>query len=865
VDGIEVASSDSSGSHDEADLDDMFYLGGVPDPTAITNPSISPLTSLFGCVRTISLDGTEFDIIDRAMSGTNIGECANDPCSPNPCENGGSCDAIGFLPTDFTCTCPDEVSGELCEETSSPCVGINPCMHGGECRLDSDATTGFICICTATHQGPECEIPVGNTETAYAYAGNSYIAWNVDSDSVADTTLISLRAYPNQDQSSGLLALFINPSLDFLAVILDDGFVKVVMDLGQGVVTVTSSLRIEANTYYTITVNRNGKDIDLTISSMSTVSGRAPGTFAMLNVNNRFYVGGVPMHMTPTLPPALMGIGGFMGCINDVKVNGVFLSSTDLLSSFNARQCSVDLCDPSPCKNGGTCNAVGNSVSCQCPSGFLGPYCDTDDNPCNVVSCAAGATCVPQGSIGICACPLGKGGEQCDEDIVIEKLSFNDNLTSYMAFEPLEDDSRDMTSIYVSIKPLHKDGLIFYTDHGTFSDFLAIGLYDGFVELRYNLGSSTVEIKSATRVELYRWHTIHAQRTGKDGSLTVNDDTPVTGTASGSASQLDNRRDTYLGGHQDYAQVSSDAGLTMGFSGCIDKAKVNTRELNTGTAIRSRGVSDCAGHECDLLHCYNGGSCGHIDALGIYGCICVHGFKGDNCEMTIHNNCTLENDLCHDTAGCVFNYATETYECFCPLVPDPRGGEFCTEINHFQRAKFDGNSFAAYDYPTWTAQTIISFNISSQSTHGLVFYVKGQNVDFLAIGILGGYLELRYDLGTGKVFIRNHVNITSDNHRWHSVTVEREGKLAIFTVDGTAVSDSSPGSAEFLSTQPGIDMYVGGISVMTADLSEYENILDGDFKHGLYGCMADLMVNNQAFDLEMDATGGANVGSCDDY
>jgi hypothetical protein len=116
-------------------------------------------------------------------------------------------------------------------------------------------------------------------------------------------------------------------------------------------------------------------------------------------------------------------------------------------------------------------------------------------------------------------------------------------------------------------------------------------------------------------------------------------------------------------------------------------------------------------------------------------------------------------------------------------------------VNHFQRAKFDGNSFAAYDYPTWTAQTIISFNISSQSTHGLVFYVKvchpqfyllvlllyclmsmlsqGQNVDFLAIGILGGYLELRYDLGTGKVFIRNHVNITSDNHRWHSVTVER--------------------------------------------------------------------------------------------
>ena len=93
----------------------------------------------------------------------------------------------------------------------------------------------------------------------------------------------------------------------------------------------------------------------------------------------------------------------------------------------------------------------------------------------------------------------------------------------------------------------------------------------------------------------------------------------------------------------------------------------------------------------------------------------------------------------------------------------------------------------------------------------------------------------------------------------------REQKQATLTVDGTSVTDSSPGVTNSLSTQSGTRMFVGGIAVNTADLSEYEDILDGDYKNGLYGCIADLMVNNQVFDLEMDAKDGANVLSCDDY
>ena len=93
----------------------------------------------------------------------------------------------------------------------------------------------------------------------------------------------------------------------------------------------------------------------------------------------------------------------------------------------------------------------------------------------------------------------------------------------------------------------------------------------------------------------------------------------------------------------------------------------------------------------------------------------------------------------------------------------------------------------------------------------------------------------------------------------------REEKEAVLTVDTISVSGSSEGSATNLNVPSGVHMFVGGIVVNSADLSEYENILDGDFHMGLKGCIADLVVNDVTFDLENNAIEGANVGRCDEY
>lgn len=163
---------------------------------------------------------------------------------------------------------------------------------------------------------------------------------------------------------------------------------------------------------------------------------------------------------------------------------------------------------------------------------------------------------------------------------MIETPRFSDSLMSFMAYSPLPVSIRRTTLISISIKPETHTGLLIYTDHNiarASGDFLAIGLYDGFVELRYNLGSGTAEIRSRERVTLNEWHTIVAARTERSGThsnvgvllastnrlnglltlgtLVLDDQTPVTGSSLGTASLLNIASELFIGGLEHYSQV----------------------------------------------------------------------------------------------------------------------------------------------------------------------------------------------------------------------------------------------------------------------------------------------------------------------
>lgn len=73
-------------------------------------------------------------------------------CSPNPCQNGGTCD-YNQDGTAVTCTCPAGFSGPLCEINDS-CAN-NPCVHG-TCQPESN---GFSCQCDPFWLGTICDEP----------------------------------------------------------------------------------------------------------------------------------------------------------------------------------------------------------------------------------------------------------------------------------------------------------------------------------------------------------------------------------------------------------------------------------------------------------------------------------------------------------------------------------------------------------------------------------------------------------------------------------------------------------------------------------------------------------------------------------
>lgn len=79
----------------------------------------------------------------RGFSGQNC-ELRQDPCTPTPCRNGGTCSRQG---SDFRCSCPAAFQGKRCEQERNRACDPLPCRNGGSCQETPEGTftiIGFI-------------------------------------------------------------------------------------------------------------------------------------------------------------------------------------------------------------------------------------------------------------------------------------------------------------------------------------------------------------------------------------------------------------------------------------------------------------------------------------------------------------------------------------------------------------------------------------------------------------------------------------------------------------------------------------------------------------------------------------------------
>lgn len=99
-------------------------------------------------------------------------ERRQDPCSPNPCQEGGECRRQGY---DFQCTCPAQREGRLCQLQRGDACSAAPCRHGGSCRESSDGSS-FFCLCRPGYRGNQCETVADSCRPNPCMHGGSCVA-----------------------------------------------------------------------------------------------------------------------------------------------------------------------------------------------------------------------------------------------------------------------------------------------------------------------------------------------------------------------------------------------------------------------------------------------------------------------------------------------------------------------------------------------------------------------------------------------------------------------------------------------------------------------------------------------------------------
>ncbi|KAF5920300.1 hypothetical protein HPG69_007606 [Diceros bicornis minor] len=201
------------------------------------------------------------------------------------------------------------------------------------------------------------------------------------------------------------------------------------------------------------------------------------------------------------------------------------------------------------------------------------------------------------------------------------------------------------------------------------------------------------------------------------------------------------------------------------------------------------------------------------------------------------------------------------FTCSCPAG---RVGTVCEKALGPSRSAlaFGGHSFLAL--PTLRAYHTLRLALEFRALEpqGLLLYNgNAQGKDFLALALLGGRVQLRFDTGSGPAVLTSSVPV--EPGRWHRLELSRHWRQGALSVDGeTPVLGQSPSGTDGLNLDT--DLFVGGVPEDQASVV-LERTSVGV---GLRGCIRLLDINNQRLELndwEGAVTRSSGLGECGDH
>uniref|UniRef100_A0A8C8SKM8 Agrin n=1 Tax=Pelusios castaneus TaxID=367368 RepID=A0A8C8SKM8_9SAUR len=558
VDGEPHVNGESPSGTDGLNLDTYLFIGGVPeDQIAVVADRTSATAGLKGCIRLLDVNNQMYDLREKGSDvvyGSGVGECGNNPCHPNPCHHGAVCHIKEAEM--FHCQCVNGYTGPTCADERNPC-DPNPCHVSATCLVLPEG--GAKCECPMGREGEFCEAVTEQDQTQPflpEFNGFSYLELRGLQTFVPELQdKMSMEVVFLARNPSGMI--FYNGQKtdgkgDFVSLALHDGYLEYRYDLGRGAAVLKSKEPVPLNSWISVWLERNGRKGVMRINNGERVMGESAAPHTSLNLKEPLYVGGAPDFSKLARAAAIST--SFDGAVQKISMKGIpilkeeNIRSAIEISAFRSHPCTQK---PSPCQNRGMCKPWLESYECACQRGFSGTHCEKV-----IIEKAAGDS---------------------------EAVAFDGR--TYMEYHNAVTKSEKALQVNhfeLSIKTEATQGLILWSGKGLErSDYIALAIVDGYVQMTYDLGSKPVVLRSTVPVNTNQWIQIKASRVHREGSLQVGNEAPITGSSPLGATQLDTDGALWLGGIEKLSVAHKlPKAYSTGFIGCIRDVIVDRQELH---------------------------------------------------------------------------------------------------------------------------------------------------------------------------------------------------------------------------------------------------------------------------------------------
>uniref|UniRef100_A0A2K6LFE6 Neurogenic locus notch homolog protein 1 n=1 Tax=Rhinopithecus bieti TaxID=61621 RepID=A0A2K6LFE6_RHIBE len=301
------------------------------------------------------------------------------PCSPSPCQNGGTCRPTGDVTHE--CACLPGFTGQNCEENIDDCPGNN-CKNGGACV---DGVNTYNCRCPPEWTGQYCTEDVDECQLMPNACQNGGTCHNTH----GGYNCVCVNGWTGEDCSENIDDCA--SAACFHGATCHDRVASFYCECPHG----RTGLLCHLNDACISNPCNEGSNCDT-----NPVNGKAICTCPS------GYTGPACSQDVDECSLGANPCEHAGKCINTL---GSF--ECQCLQGYTGPRCEIDVneCVSNPCQNDATCLDQIGEFQCICMPGYEGVHCEVNTDECASSPCLHNGRCLDKINEFQCECPTGEG------------------------------------------------------------------------------------------------------------------------------------------------------------------------------------------------------------------------------------------------------------------------------------------------------------------------------------------------------------------------------------------------------------------------------------------------------------------------